>query len=171
MNNRGFSNGLLAGLLSIIVLLVLYFIDMNIYMKWGGYILYVVYIYFMYKAGKESRDDQDGFISFGKVLGPIFLTFVVSSFVVFLFNYIMYNFIDQSLLDMMQEQAVAQIEKMSGMLGEEATELAMEEIEEKGVDFGWDKVLLGWGFNLIIPGIILALILAAILKKEDKSVV
>lgn len=171
MNNKGLSNGILAGLISIILLLIFYFINQDFYMKWGGYVIFVVYLYFMYKAGKETRDEQGGFISFGKVLNPIFLTFVIASLFVAIFTYVLYNFIDTSLLDAMQEQAMTQIEKMSGMLGEEATDAALEEIEMNGVDLGIGKVILGWAVGLLIPGIIFALIEAAILKREDKNVI
>lgn len=170
MNNKGFNNGLLAGLIAIILLLISYFVDQGFFAKYAGYVVYIVYIYFMYRAGTEARAEQGGFISFGKALGPVFLTFVIASFFVAIFQYVLYNFIDTSLLDVLQEQSIAAVEKMSGMIGEEGTEAAIEKIEEEGVDFGIGKVALGWGMGLIIPGfIIFALIIAAIVKKEDKS--
>ena len=169
MNNKGFNNGLLAGLISIIILLVSYFMNQGFYMKYAGYLIYVVYLYFMYKAGTEAREEQGGFISFGKALGPVFLTFVVGSLLVAVFQYVMYNFIDVTLLDALQEQSIAAVEKMSGMIGEEGVDAAIEKIESEGVDFGIGKVALGYGFSLIIPGFVFALIMAAIVRKEDKS--
>jgi hypothetical protein len=169
MNNKGLSNGLLAGLVGIIILLIGYFISQAFFMKYASYVVFVAYLYFMYMAVKQTREEQDGFISFGKALAPAFLTFVVGSFLVAVFQYVMYNFIDSSLLDALYDQSVEQIERMSGMLGEEGTEAALERLDEKGVSFGIGQVLLGYGFGLIIPGFIFALIIAAILKKEDKS--
>ena len=169
MNNKSLNNGLLAGLIGIILALIFYFVDPRFMIKYGSYVIYLVYIFFMYKAGKETRDEMGGFMTFGKGLSSTWLTFIVASFLVTIFNYVLYNFIDPALLDIVQEQAIEQIDKMSGMIGEEGTEVAIEQIEEQGVDFGFGKVALGWAFGLIIPGIIIALIEAAILKREDKS--
>lgn len=169
MNNKAINNGLLAGIVGIIILLVSYFIDQTFYMKYAAYIVYLGYIYFMYMSVKQTRDESDGFISFGKALGPAFLTFVIASFLVSVFQYVMYNFIDTSLLDAMYDQAVQQIEKMGGLIGEEGMEVALEKLEEDGVNYGIGTVLLGYGFGLIIPGFIFALIIAAIMKKENKA--
>jgi len=171
MNNKGFSNGLIAGLITIILLLVIYFIHPESLVKYGAYLGYVIFLIFMYKSGKEARDEAGGLISFGTVLGPIFLTFVLGSLIVTLFNYILYNFIDASLSDIMMEIAMEQIEKMSGFIGEEGVEAAMEEIENSGFQLTIGKSMLNWAFALIIPGIIFALIEAAILKKEDKNAI
>jgi hypothetical protein len=169
MNNKAINNGLLAGVVGIIILLVSYFIDQTFYMKYAGYVVYAAYLYFMYLSVKQTRDESDGFISFGKALGPAFLTFVIASLLVAIFQYVMYNFIDTSLLDAMYDQAVQQIERMGGLIGEEGTEIALERLEEDGVNYGIGTVLIGYGFGLIIPGFIFALIIAAILKKNNPS--
>jgi hypothetical protein len=169
MNNKGLNNGLLAGLVGIIILLIAYFVDMGFYMNYAGYVVYVAYLYFMYSAAKQTREEQGGFISFGKLLGPVFLTFVIAALLVAVFQYVMYNFIDTSLIDALYDQAVLQVERMSGLLGEEGVEAALDKLEEDGVSYNIGTVVLGYGISLIIPGFIFALIIAGILKKEDKS--
>ena len=169
MNNKGLNNGLIAGLVGIIVLLISYFIDQGFYMKFAGYVVYVVYLYFMYLAAKQAREAQGGFISFSKLLAPVFLTFVVASLLVAVFQYLMYNFIDTSLLDAMYDQAILQVERMSGLIGEEGVEAALDKLEEDGVSYNFGTVAIGYGISLIIPGFIFALIIAGIMKKEDKS--
>lgn len=168
MNNKGLNNGLLAGLIGIIVLLISYFLDQGFYLKYASWVVYVVYVYFMYMAGKQTRDEMGGYLSFGQAFLPIFITFAVGSLLVSIFQYFMVNFIDVSLLDAMQDQAIEQIDKMSGLLGEEGTEAAIEKIEEDGVSLGIGQVVLGWIFGLIF-GAIISAIMGAIVKKEDKS--
>jgi hypothetical protein len=91
----------------------------------------------------------------------------VASFLGTIFSYVLYNFIDASLLDVQMEKAIETMEKMRGFMGDEAADAAIASIEEEGVTFGPGKALIGWIWGLFIPGIIIALIMAAIVKKNN----
>lgn len=148
-------------------MLISYFISMDFFMTYAGWVVYIVYIYFMYMAGKQARDEMGGFISFGKALGPIFLTFVVASFIMMLFSFVMYNYIDPSIMTIIEDKVIEGVES-NPTLDEDQMEMAIE-WGMKMASMNLPAVLLRWAFGLIIPGIIFALILAAIVKKEDKS--
>ncbi len=167
MKNSGILNGILAGVVAIILTLVFYFVDKSIVVSWGGWTVILIYIFFMYKAGKEARDQNGGFISFGNVLLPIFLTYGIGTLLASIFSYVLYNYIDSSLLDIQLDKAIEAMDKMRGFMGDEAADTAIEQLEEDGISFGPGKVFLGWLWGLFLPGIIIALIMAAIMKKND----
>lgn len=167
MKNSGIINGVLAGVISIILTLIFYFINKEATVTWSGWAVIVVYIFFMYKAGKDARDMNGGFISYGNALWPIFLTYIIGTFLATIFTYVLYNFIDASLLDVQMEKAIEAMEKVRGFMGDEAADAAIAQIEEEGITFGPGKALIGWIWGLFLPGIIIALIMAAIVKKND----
>ena len=74
------------------------------------------------------------------------------------------NYIDPGLLDLQREISIDAIEKLSGLLGEEGTEAALDALENQDWSFGVGKALQTYFMGLIIPGFIIALIISAVMK-------
>ena len=126
-------------------------------------------IVMMYLSIKETRDHQEGFISFGEAIKASFLTYIIGSLIAILFTFILMNYLDTSLLELQKEQAIAMTESMSSMFG--ANEEMMEEMREQMDDqlgtFSFGQAIMGWLGSLVFPGIIISLIISAIMKKND----
>jgi len=171
MKNSGISNGILAGVVIIILTLILYFINKELVVSMSvGWFMMLVYAAFMLKAGLDSKAQKGGFISFGDALVPMLITYVIATFIANAFNFVLFNYIDSSLVDLQLEVAIEGIEKMRGFIGEEGADTAIEAIEEKGISVGPLQSLLGWLGSLLFPGILFlfyALIVSAIIKKND----
>lgn len=169
MENPGIKNGLIAGLFVVAGGLLSYFIDPKLYLsptiQWG---LMIVYLIFMYRAGAETRTANGGFISWGEAIKPVFLTGVLAALIVIVFQYVLFNFVAPELLDLQKETAMEALEQMEGFLGEEATETALERLEEEDFSFGIGSMISGWVLNCVI-GFIPSAIIAAILRREDPS--
>lgn len=171
MKNSGVSNGILAGVIVMILTLILYFVNKELVVSMAaGWFLMLVYAAFMLKAGLDERAKNGGFISFGNALVPMLITYLIATFIATVFNFVLFNYIDSSLLDLQLEVAIEGVEKMRGFLGDEGADAAVAAIEEKGISTGPLQSLLGWLGSLLFPGLlflIYGLIVSAIIKKNN----
>lgn len=166
MKNAGVQNGLYLGVAVSLLSLVMYFVSPRFMLSWGSWFAFLVYILFMVKAGKEEKEMMGGYASFGEMLKPTMICYAVGSLIAGLFTYVLMNFIDPSLLDVVKDIQIEALDKMSGLLGEDALEEAKDTILENDDSFGVGAVIMGWAFGLIFPGIIFGLIISAIIKNE-----
>ena len=171
MENPAIKNGVFMGVASILFTMILYFIDSSMIFGWAAWIGMLIPVYFMWKATTEEKGINGGFLSFGEGFKAAFLAAVIGGLITQLFSYVLMNFIDPSLVDVLREQSVEAAEKMIAMFGdnEEAAEAMREAMEEQDFTPTLGKTLLGYLGSLVFPTAIIALIIAAITKKEDKS--
>lgn len=166
MNSIVIKNGLLAGGSAIIIGLVVYLVDPKGFLSWGSWLNFVPVIYAMVTAVKETRNENGGFISLRQAFTPAWITYLIYTIISSVFSYVLMNFIDPDLIVMAKEISIETFEKMSGFLGEEGVQTAIEEIE-KGNPFGLGQTLTSTAITLVFPGAAMALIIAAIMKKSN----
>ena len=169
MNNIFVKNGLIAGILAIIVSVVIWLIDASAYLKFGPYVRLIIIVYFLYRTAKETRDANGGFINLAELFKVTFLASIVATLVFFVFNYLHYNFIDTNLVEIQKQIAMESVEKISQTFGSEdmMTEIT-DKLEEQDFSMGIGKLFTGWLINLIWWAIV-SVIIAAIMKKKDPS--
>jgi len=168
-------SGLMYGGVSILITLGAYLSDPKSMMdlsNWSSILGYVVGITFMYLAAKKARDKKGGFIPFGEALVPSLVTYAIGMFIGVLFTYLLINYLDPSIKPIIQEGAKEMLESTYSTMGlsEEQILIAMEEVErqQEGQDqFGILPSLLGWLMSILIPGLPIAAIIAAIVKKKE----
>ncbi|MEE9373409.1 MAG: DUF4199 domain-containing protein [Saprospiraceae bacterium] len=124
----------------------------------------------MVMAGREIREMQDGFLSFGEGVKITFLVWAIGSLISLLHQYFQVNFFDPTLIDVQKEVVAEAGQWMSEMFGlseemqdqmNDQLEAAAEEIEHQ--TFG--QAIVGWMGGCII-GLIISLIVSAIIKKS-----
>jgi hypothetical protein len=159
--------GLAAGVAIVLVSLIVDFSGntetaIGALLSWVGYILLAAAIYM---AIKERREMQAGLISYGKGVGSGVLTSLNAGLLVGIYQYILLKFIRH-------DQVQVIYEKMTDML-EEKQDLTPDQIESFKK---YMKLFSGPGANgiaaiiaYVIIGLILALIISAILKKENSN--
>jgi len=171
MENPAIKNGLFMGVASILFTMVLYFVDSS--MMFGGvaWVGLLIPIYFMWKSATEERANNGGYLTFGEGLKAAFLAAVIGGLIAQLFTYILMNYIDPSLVDVLRETSIASAEKMVGMFGdnEEAIEAMREAMDEQDFTPTIISTLTTYLISLIFPTFVIALIIAAITKKQDQS--
>ncbi|HRD09118.1 MAG TPA: DUF4199 domain-containing protein, partial [Saprospiraceae bacterium] len=106
-----------------------------------------------------------GFATLREGFTPAWITYLFYAIASTLFTYVMLNFIDTGLLDLARQASIEAIEKLSGMMGEEATQAAIEELE-KSNPYSISKLAIGVLFSLVFPGALIALIIGLVLKKQ-----
>jgi len=170
MDHPSVKYGVLGGFVSIIITLVLWFINPDYLLNYIGTVTgFIVLIYFMYFAGKEARELSDGYIDFGEIFKYLFITFVIMSLISTIFTYILYNFIDTDMIERQKELAIKAAEKMAAMLGDDdVLDEINDKIEEQDFTFSIGKAIQGWVFGMIF-GAIIAAIQGAIMKKKDPN--
>lgn len=171
MENNGIKNGLFMGVASVLFSMILYFINPK--MMFGGvaYLGFLIPLYFMWKAGTDERQSNGGYLSFGGALKVTFLSIVVGFLISNLFSYVLINFIDPSLIEVIRETSMETAEKMAGMFGgnEDVMEEMKDAMEEQDFSPTLGSTLLTYLVGLIFPGFVFALIISAIVKKDDPS--
>ena len=161
--NPAVRNGVIGGLTAVVASLLFYIADTKMFLSFSGFLVWIIYIFFVSKATREDKRTSDHF-EFKDALKTGFLTYVIASLFYIVFYYVLSNFVDPGLIEMQREIAIEAIEKMSGMLGEEGTEAALANIENQDMTFGIKTALITFAGGLLFPGIIIALIVAAVLK-------
>ncbi|MCB0496731.1 MAG: DUF4199 domain-containing protein [Cyclobacteriaceae bacterium] len=155
--------GLISGILSIVVFLVVYFAGM-MGNSWIGLVSAVITVVLMVLAHKEFKESGNGYMSYGQGLGLGTLMVTIGSVISALFSYIYIKFINtgyiQEVLDMSrakmedQGQSDAQIDAAMGYV-EKFTTPEM-------------TLIMGLVFGILF-GFIIALIVSAITKKNDPA--
>lgn len=169
-------NSVLAAAVSIVVFLILYFIDPSLNFNYALSlpIGLVIYLFFMIRAGFQKRKKSGDFIGFGEVFVSSIAIYSIASFIALIFFFIMINF-DPELMELMKESSNRINESMFKMIGmsDEQIALAIEEANEK-MDSNQvsttSTMLVGWLSGIIFPGLLYALITSLIVKKKDKNI-
>lgn len=166
--------GVFYGLASVAFTMLMYMMGpkMLFNMKIMMPLSFIIPIIFMYLATKATRDEQEGLMSFGEALKPSFLTYAIGSLIAMLFTFIFYNFIDPSMLEVQQEVGADMAESMINMVGGDqgAIEEAREAIMAEEPSFSFGQTMISWLTSLVLPGLIIALIMSAIMKKNPSHV-
>lgn len=159
------------GLASVIFTLVLYFIDPKFMLSWGSYAGFLITLYFMIKALSNTRKDSQGMLTLGEGFRAGWLTYVLGSVISSVFMYIMVNHVDPSLIDTLKTIQIEAIEKVGTLfkLPEDQLQEQISVIEDTN-PFGLAQVALALPFSFLFPGALIAIIIAAIMKKNAPKV-
>ncbi len=158
-----FTYGLYLGIASIVFSLITFYSGMlgNTYFTSLGYLIPIIFIFMGLKFYKEK--ENAGILRYGQGVGLGVLISLVGGVISSIFTYVYFVFIDPSkhteLLAVMQEKQLeagateAQLEQMDGMMSAMSSPTAMAIFGIIGSVFG---------------GLIIALIISAILKKDPE---
>lgn len=161
-------NGILAGIAGVIVSLLFYVTNVNMFFSISSWIVIVVYIFFMVKSAREARSQVESF-DFREAFQATFLVYVVGSLLNVIFYYVLMNFMDPELVEMQKEVAIDAVERMGGMLSEDQLEAMVSEIQNQDMRFTLGRALYTLAFSLVFPGGLIAVIVSAIMKDSKKE--
>lgn len=165
--NVGVLFGIISGLASILITLVLYLMGTKAFVSPLTWVLsFVVPIVFAVLAGLRQRRLQGGYIEFREALKVVFTTFVLSSVLATIFSYLLFNVIDVPFREaLMQEIAESTAKFMQRMKASpEDIEKAMSDMNNAD-NYSIGKQTLNLAIGLIV-WFIISLIIAAIVKKK-----
>jgi len=165
--------GLIIGLVTLVLTYLAYFIDSSLLASgYFGLAALVIFFALIIFFGKGYRKEVGGFLSFGAAFNFSFFAILTSGVIGLIGNILLFQFIDPSLPEVLSqitfESSLEMMEKFGGNPDSLSPEMLDQMRESSASNFTLGGQLKGFGFGLIVYAII-ALILAAILKKRDKS--
>jgi hypothetical protein len=168
---HGLRWGVIVGIISIIMTVVLYAIDYTLMVQFKFLLVSLaVYIGFAIYAGIEYRKSVGGYLSYGKAWMHTMVIFAVSGLISTLFAALMYAVIDTELPAKLTDAAVENAREMMAGFGmqegqqmDEAIDKARKDTADRFTPWGQTK---GY-FILLITSAILALITSIFVKKNE----
>lgn len=164
--------GVYIGLVMVIITLLIYFVDYTMLVSmWFGILSLVLLFGLILYVGFNFRKANGGYLAFGPAFQFAFVTLIVCGVISILGNILLYHVIDPQLPEVLVE---SQLESMLSMMdrfgaGDSITGDQIDEMRE-GLEVNYTIAgqMKSFGIGLIINAV-LALILAAIIKKKDTS--
>ena len=170
MNNHAIKSGVMIGVISIVITLLLYLVDPTMLAAmWVGIIIFVIILGLVIYFGIQHRKEIGGFMAFGKAWVYSMQVFVVAGIIGTIFNILLYNVIDTELAGIVADKAVENAESMMRNFGmpEDQMDEALDKTREDTIGrFSVTGSLIGFLWGLIIYAI-LSLITGAIIKKNE----
>ena len=165
--------GLTIGLIALALTFIIYFIDSgSLISAWFGFANLAIFFALIFYFGRQYRNELGGFINFGDAFKFSFVTILISGLVGTLGQMLLYHVVDPSLPQLLAEQSLENTLATMERFGASADALGPEQLDEMrtGVEesFTVTGQVKAFGIALILYAIV-ALIVAAILKKKDKS--
>jgi hypothetical protein len=164
--------GVYIGLIMVIITFLLYFVDYTLLVSlWFGILALIFLFGLILYAGFNFRKVNSGFLGFNPAFQFAFVTLMVCGVVSIMGNILLYQKIDPQLPELLVE---SQLESMLSMMdrfgaGDSITGDQIDEMRE-GLEVNYTIAgqIKSFGIGLIINAV-LALIIAAIIKKKDTS--
>jgi len=176
MQRIALNNGLLLAGIVVFNSLVFYFISTNLFFTLMPYFFLLFTVTILYKSGKEKKESQAGFMSFGQAFKTFLFTAFIGLSIYSVYQYTLYNVIDPSLADVEMEHAVEQIEGgdswlmnwMMSFVPDDQMDQIIEDAEAQ--DYGGFGAILGKFFlNMFFIGFIVGPIMAIIMRNEKNE--
>jgi len=164
--NRNIKYGAFAGLVTIAYFLLFYAISprlmLSSWVNWGSLL---IYIGFMAMACHQERAELGREYDLKQALRTAFTVYVLASVLYYAFNYLMFNFFDPVLVEIQRELVLENLERMSGVLGEDNVEQMQQQYEKESFELTLSNILLSFAWSLI-GGFIISLALAAVMRRR-----
>ncbi|MEZ4947379.1 MAG: DUF4199 domain-containing protein [Cyclobacteriaceae bacterium] len=162
--------GLIVGLTSGILSLLLYAVDYSLLADWKvGLSLFAIYIGLTIYSGISYRKESGPYLPFGKAYQHGFLIFVVSGLIATVFNILLFQVIDSELGGKVTEVAIEKTAEMMSNFGAPPDQIdkALEDTRERMTNqYTLMGQLKGYGFIIIVSAV-LALITGLIVRKSE----
>lgn len=167
--NNAIKNGLFLGAALLIGVFAFVLVSPRGYLEYGQFVLFLIALVVMVKTGSEEKQMHGGYASFGQIFKSIFICIAVGYLIRFIGNYIAFNVINTDLSTIYNDIAIEAVEKMSGFLGDEATDLAIEELEKNDISSIGNNVMQYITMLLLTGGVVNAII--SLIMKKDRPLI
>tara|TARA_R110002050_G_C8932199_1_gene512061 strand:+ start:1726 stop:2244 length:519 start_codon:yes stop_codon:yes gene_type:complete len=164
------NNGLLLGLVNILMLIVICFVDVTIMVDYNLICILVILlitILFGVLSVIKVKKGLDGFISFKRVFIVFFITAFIGIIINLLFTYVLFNFIDVDsgvlAKERIYESTLEQLENYN--LPEHIKEIELSKVLNK--DFFGIYELLKSSISILIVTGVLGIIISFVLKNDE----
>ncbi|WP_296619770.1 DUF4199 domain-containing protein [Marivirga sp.] len=161
--------GAILGLISVIITLIIYLIDITIMVQsYMPFILLVIFLGVPIYAGRDFRTQIGGYMSFKDAFLHAFVILAIGGFIGTVFDYLLFNVIDPEIIPILIEVQMENAMKAMEVFGGQNTDMidGMAESIEEGYTLQGQALGFLWKLVLYAIG---ALIVGAINKKKNQE--
>lgn len=165
MKNKSVVFGSLAGAVTVVFFLAVYFADKALFFSpWVAYSPLLLYTGAMFWAAIQTREETDGPFPWRDALRVAFLVYLIANAWFYVFYYVIHQ-IDPSLAVMQKEAMRESLPKFTepGKLQE-----AYKKLDEQDFQVSLGQVILGWAQGAIL-GFGLAALVALITRRDSNK--
>lgn len=172
MNSNAIKSGIILGVITIVISLLMYLVDYTLMVKWWYLLIFTPIIMIGATAyfGVSARNENGGYLNFGKAYIYSIICMLVASVVGLVWSILLLQVIDTELPQMLTDTAVSNQEAMMQNFGapqdaiDEAIEKSRTDMEESMTLGGQIK---GFFTTSLIFAAILSLISSLFIKKKE----
>lgn len=169
ISSQGIKTGVLAGVVSIVVVLLTYILNISMF-KWPFMVLsYALLIGVMIYGLLQFRKANGGFMAFAQAILIVLVAGVICSIISYFFNLLYYNFINPNYLNEIIEYSRGIYEKAGIVMNEQMEEMIRTNAE-KNMHFSVLNFVISIVVSLVAWSIF-GSILGAIFSKKDPSAI
>ena len=167
VKKNGINYGVIVGVVSIVIAVLIYVVDITLFSKWWvGLLMLVINTIIGIMAVSKAKSALGGYASFKETFTTFFLALFIGSVLYILFSYILWNFIDPEGSKVIVDAIIEQNVSMMQSMGTPSADI--KEFVEKmraSDNFGIVGQLKALAGSLVVYSII-GLIVAAAMKKN-----
>lgn len=159
--------GLMIGLASVVISLIgsLLFDDLKSQQYLGYFTWIVVILLLIYYVINYRKNVMEDNMTYGQGFTYLFFVNIINSIIVSIYGYLNMTIIDPGFMDKVKEQTYTELAKNPDL-----TEAQIEQAIEMQSKFMSPGIMIVWAIvGSIIFGVIISLIIAAFVKKENKQ--
>lgn len=163
--------GVIAGIIMIVIILLIYFVNVN---KLAGFLpvlAYVPLIFLMIWGGITARRELGNFSGFGHAFLTVFIISVTATMLFDTFNYVLYKAIDPQIPVIIKQKVLENTSDMMEKLGasDDKTEEALKRIKDEDFTPTVTRELERYASSIVIGAIFSALI-GLFVNRPDEQV-
>lgn len=174
MNNPVVKWGLISGLTSGVVMLILFFVNKDLLFNMTLTFVYPIVLssLFLFFLFREIKANEDGYLGYGQAVVSGLLMFLIAGVVSGIFTYLLHNVIDPSFYEYSNQKALEVAENTARSFGldegaiDDMIEQTKSSLEAKGDKLGMTDYFLEYVMK-IVGGLIMSLIVGAFMKKSS----
>ncbi|MFP9113565.1 DUF4199 domain-containing protein [Flavobacterium sp. RHBU_3] len=168
VKKNGITFGLVIGGISVVLLTLMYAIDLKLFVNmWIGILTFFVNLAIGIYAIAKVKKAQGGYASFKEAFTTYFIVMLIGAGIYSIYTFFIFNVIDPDIKPVVTEHVVETTAKMMQGMGAKTADITKTLNEIRKAD-SFSIVALAksyiWG---LIMHIIIALIVAAVMKKQD----
>lgn len=170
IKKNGITFGLIGGLISVLITLYAYLIDLSIFGSlWLLLIIFVTYLVLYIALLSKTKKELNNVFSFKDAFTTFFISMVIGVVISTIFNMILFNIVDLELAEKVKQITMESTSSFMKKMGAPNSEVikAMKQIEETD-NYSITKQIQGLLMNIVISSIF-GLILAAIFKSKPQQ--
>jgi hypothetical protein len=167
IKKNGITYGVISGIVSVVIITLLYSIDLSLMLKWWvGILMIMISIIISVTLLSKTKKELKGNMSFKEAFTTFFISSVIGTLIYVSFNIILFNFIDPEAKETLNGLVIEFSKDIMQKMGAPASETnkALKELASKDTYSVFEQ-LKGSVFSIAF-GSIIGLILAAIFKTK-----